>query len=157
MVSNLGKKVKTAIFGKDQRVQLKDYELSASGNKINIVNGGEGYFMPEIGPTTFLDWPIRKKYLFFGPDVYTRVFFSLRRGFRCVDFARKITIFDKETQSGAIVYGPDEEQLKAANANLLATKIGKDTNPDVPWYIWPILIFSLLSFFLLLSMSGVLN
>jgi hypothetical protein len=140
-------KVKTAIFGKDQRVKLKDYELSASGNKISIVTGGEGYFMPEIGPTTFLDWPIRKKYLLFGNYVYKRVFFALKKGSHCVDFARKITVYDKETQLGAIVYGPDEEALKESNLNLLATKIGKDSGQDTPLVTWLILagiVFSIL-------------
>jgi len=156
-VSNLGKKVKTAIFGKDQRVKLKDHELSASGNKISIVTGGEGYFMPEIGPTTFLDWPIRKKYLLFGPDIYKRIFFALRKGSHCVDFAKRIANYDEETQLGVMIYGPDEEALKKSNLNLLATKIGKDTNQGIPWYIWAILIFSFLSFFLLVQMSGVLR
>ena len=154
---DLGKTVKTAIFGKDQRVKLKDYELSASGNKISIVTGGEGYFMPEIGPTTFLDWPIRKKYLLFGPDVYKRVFFAVKKGSRCVDFAKKIANYDEETQLGIVVYGPDEEALKKSNLNLLATKIGKDTDQGTPWYIWAILIPSLVSFILLLNMSGVLR
>ena len=157
MVLNLGKKVKTAVFGKDQRVKLKDHELSASGNKISIVTGGEGYFMPEIGPTTFLDWPIRKKYLLFGPDVYTRIFFALRKGAKCVDFAKRIADYDEETQLGVMVYGPDEEALKKSNLNLLATKIGKDTNPDTPWYIWVILISSVLGLLILLNMSGVLR
>ncbi|GAH92079.1 unnamed protein product, partial [marine sediment metagenome] len=153
--SNLGKKVKTAIFGKDQRVKLKDYELSASGNKINITKGGEGYFMPEIGPTTFLDWPIRKRFLLFGSPVYKRIFFALKKGSRCVDFAKRIADYDAETKLGVVVYGPDEEQLKTSNLNLLATKIGQDTEQGVPWYIWIILIPSLLSFLMLLQMSGV--
>lgn len=147
MVLNLGKKVKTAIFGKDQRVTLKDYELSASRNKISIVTGGEGYFMPEIGPTTFLDWPMRKKYLIFGDYVYKRVFFAIKKGSRCVDFAKKIANYDAETQSGVIVYGPDEEALKKSNLNLLATKIGKDSGQDTPLVTWLILagvVFSIL-------------
>ena len=56
-----------------------------------------------------------------------------------------------------VVYGPDEEALKKSNLNLLATKIGKDTNQGTPWYIWAILIPSLISFMLLLQMSGVLR
>ena len=139
-------KVKTAIFGKDLRVELKNYELSASGNKINIVSSGEGYFMPEIGPTTFLDWPSFKRYFLFGPRTYKRVFFALKKGKKCVDFG---------TDNG-IVYGPDQEQLKKANTNLLATKIGQDANQGTPWYIWAILVFSFLSFFLLLRNSGVI-
>ena len=140
-------KVKTAIFGKDLRVELKNHELSASGNKINIVSGGEGYFMPEIGPTNFLDWPSYKRYLLFGPRTYKRIFFALKKGAKCVDFG---------TDNG-IVYGPDEEALKRANLNLLATKIGKDTNQGIPWYIWAILISTLLNLLLVLQMSGVLR
>ena len=152
----MANKVKVAIFGKDQRVQLKNYELSASGNKISIVTGGEGYFMPEIGPTTFLDWPIRKQFLLFGKTVYKRIFFSLKRGSKCIDFAKHIAYYDEEIKVGVLIYGPDQEQLKRSNLNLLATKIGKDANQGTPWYIWAILIFTFLSFFLLLNVSGVL-
>ena len=140
-------KVKTAIFGKDLRVELKNYELSKSGNKINIVSGGEGYFMPEIGPTNFLDWPSYKRYLLFGPRTYKRIFFSLNKAKKCVDFG---------TDNG-VIYGPDQEQLKKSNLNLLATKIGKDANEGTPWYMWAILAFSFLSFLLLLNVSGVLR
>ena len=135
-------KVKTAIFGNDLRVELKNYEISKSGNKINIVSGGEGYFMPEIGPTTFLDWPIRKRFLLAGPTIYKRVYFSIKKGTKCVDFLT------------GVVYGPDEEQLKKANLNLLATKIGKDANQGTPWYIWAILAVSI---FTLLSVMGVIG
>ena len=138
-------KVKTAIFGNDLRVELKDYEVSKSGNKISITPEGTGYFMPEIGPTTFLDWPIRKRFLLFGPTVYKRIFFTIKKGSKCVDFLT------------GVVYGPDEEALKQSNLNLLATKIGKDANQGIPWYIWAILIPSLISFMLLLQMSGVLR
>ena len=154
MVSNLGKKVKTAIFGNDQRVKLKDYELSASGNKINITKGGEGYFMPEIGPTTFLDWPIRKRFLFFGSPVYKRVFFALKKGARCVDFAKRIADYDAETKLGVVVYGPDEEQLKASNLNLLATKIGKDADQGTPLWAIIVIIIVMIS---LLAQLGVLR
>ena len=153
----MGKKVKIAIFDKDQRVELKEYELSNNGNRINIVPEGAGYFMPEIGPTTFLDWPLRKKYLLFGAPMYKRVYFSLKKGAKCLDFAKRIANYDEETKLGMLIYGPDVEQVKRANLNLLAEKIGVDNNPKTPWYIWAILIFSLLSFFLLLSMSGVLR
>ena len=137
--------VKTAVFGNDLRVELKNYEISKNGNRITIVPSGEGYFMPEIGPTTFLDWPIRKKYLLFGAPVYKRVYFTIKKGSRCVDFLT------------GVVYGPDEEALKKSNLNLLATRIGKDTDQGTPWYVWVILIPSLLSFLMLLQMSGVLR
>ncbi|MBK5102591.1 MAG: hypothetical protein JJE15_16690, partial [Desulfobacteraceae bacterium] len=116
-------KVKTAIFGNDLRVELKNYEISKNGNRLSIVPEGAGYFMPEIGPTTFLDWPIRKRFFLFGPTIYKRVYFSIKKGTKYVDFLT------------GVVYGPDEEQLKKSNLNLLATKIGKDANQGTPWYI----------------------
>ena len=135
-------KVKTAIFGNDLRVELKNYEISKNGNRLSIVPEGAGYFMPEIGPTTFLDWPIRKRFFLFGPRIYKRVYFSIKKGTKCVDFLT------------GVVYGPDEEQLKKANLNLLATKIGKDANQGTPWYIWAILAVSI---FTLLSVMGVIG
>jgi hypothetical protein len=141
----MGKKVKTAIFDSDLRVKLKDYELSNNGNRVSIVKEGAGYFMPEIGPNTFLDWPIRKKYFLFGAPVYKRIYFSLKKGAKCVDFLT------------GVVYGPDTEQVEGATTNMLAEKIGKDNQQKTPWYIWPILIIGLFSLLLLLNMSGVLR
>lgn len=123
-------KVNTAVFGKDLRVEMKNYPISANGNKINIVSAGDGYFMPEIGPTNFLDFPSWKRYYLFGPRTYKRVFFARKKASKCVDFG---------TDEG-IVYGPDSEQLKKANMALLATKIGQDANKETPWYIWFILL-----------------
>lgn len=140
-------KVKTAIFGKDLRVALKNYPLSKSGNKIDIVSSGEGYFMPEIGPTSFLYWPSIKRFFFFGPRTYKPVFFSLTQGAKCVDFG----------QDGGAVYGPDQEQLKKANANLLATKIGQDNLKGTPWYVWFLIIILTLNFILQLQISGVIH
>ena len=138
-------KVKTAIFGKDLRVELKNHSLSATGNKISIVPEGAGYFMPEIGPTTFLDWPIRKKYFLFGKHIYKRIYFTVKKGAKCVDFIKEE------------IYGPDVEQVKKANLSFLAQKIGSDKDQGTPWYIWPILTTSILSFLLLLNISGVLR
>ena len=135
-------KVKTAVFGNDLRVELKNYEISKNGNRLSIVPEGAGYFMPEIGPTTFLDWPIRKRFFLFGPTIYKRVYFSIKKGTKCVDFLT------------GVVYGPDEEQLKKSNLNLLATKIGKDANQGTPWYIWAILAVSI---FTLLYTMGVIG
>jgi len=153
----MGKKVKLAVFDKDQTVKLERHEISNNGNRISIVPEGAGYFMPEIGPTKFLYWPIRKRYFLFGERNYERVYFALKKGTSCLDFAKKIAYYDEETALGVVVYGPDVEQVKRANLNLLAEKIGVDNNPKTPWYVWPILIFSLLSFFLLLNISGVLR
>ena len=135
-------KVKTAIFGKDLRIKLEDHELNTSGNKITIVPEGAGYFMPEIGPTSFLDWPSHKKFLLFGPRTYKRIFFIERKGAKCIDFG-----------IGGIIYGPDIEQLKKANMALLAEKIGQDAHKGTPWYIWVILG---LNFLIFLNIIGVI-
>ena len=135
-------KVKTAVFGKDLRVEFKDYKLTTTGHKISIVPEGAGYFMPEIGPTTFLDLPLWKKYLLFGPRTYKRVYFIEKKGAKCVDFGE-----------GGKIYGPDIEQLKKANMALLAEKIGQDANKGTPWYIWAILGFEIL---ILLYLMGVI-
>ena len=134
-------KVITAVFGKDLRIQLKKRELSASGTKIKIVPAGEGYFMPEIGPTTFLDWPSRKRYIFFGPRTYKRVFFAQKLASKCVDFGKE----------DVVIHTPDPEQLKRANAALLAEKIGQDAQKGTPWYIWALILLQLLAIIILVQ------
>jgi hypothetical protein len=136
-------KVRTAFYGKDLRVEIKKYPLNDAGNKIKIVSGGEGHFMPDIGPNSFLDMPTRKKYLLFGPWVYTRTFFALKRAEKCIDF------FPEGT-----VYGPDPEQLKKANLGALANRIGSEANQGTPWYVWVTVLMQILIFFLLLSSGG---
>ena len=134
-------KVKAAIFNNDLRVKLEKYELSANGNKIKIVPEGAGYFMPEIGPTTFLDWPKRKRYILFGPTVYERIFFALNKGSQCVDFLTGVT------------YGPDVEQQKKANMSFLAREIGADRDSGTPWAVYLSLFFTFLILMLLLARS----
>ena len=146
MFEKTGKKVRTAVFGKDLRVELKDYPLSAAGNKINIVDAGAGYFMPEIGPNQFLDWPIRKKYLLFGPWVYKRTFIVLKRGTKCIDFSL----------DSPEAYGPDIEQIDQAIGTNLASQIGADVNKGTPWYIWISLIMLMLILVTVLRIAGVI-
>lgn len=136
-------KVRTAFYGKDLRVEIKKYPLNKSGNKIEIVNGGENHFMPDIGPNSFLDMPVRKRYLLFGPWVYTRTFFALKRAEKCIDFFPE-----------GIVYGPDPEQLKRANMAMLAKDIGKDGQKGTPWYAWFILLLQIVLLGLIFQMVG---
>lgn len=138
-------KVETAIFGKDLKVQVKKYPLSANGDKIAIVTTGEGYFMPEIGPTQFLDLPSFKRFLIFGKRGYKRVYFARKKAAKCVDFGTDV----------GIVYGPDEEQKKRANLGLLAEKIGQDANRGTPWYIWAIMLMQFLILIVLFKFLGV--
>ena len=138
----MGNKVRTAFYGKDLRVEIKKYPLNSSGNKIEIVNGGTNHFMPDIAPNSFLDMPVRKRFLFFGSWVYVRTFFALKKAEHCIDFFPE-----------GIVYGADPEQLKRANMAALAKDIGKDANKGTPWYGWASVIFTILTFFLILSQS----
>ena len=69
-----------------------------------------------------------------------------KKGSKCVDFGQ-----------GGKVYGPDPDQVKKANMALLAGKIGQDTNKGIPWYIWVTLGLNLVTFFLLLQLSGVIR
>lgn len=141
------KTVKIAVFDGDLKAELKNYPLSKSGNKINIVAEGAGYFMPEIGPTNFLDWPSTKRFVLFGSRTYKRIYFARKKAKKCVDFGRE----------EGFVYGPDEEQMKRANMNLLAEKIGSESQKGVPWYAWITVGLSVLNFIILLQMSGVIR
>ena len=115
-------------------------------NKISIVKEGAGYFMPDIGPSTFLYWPGFKRFLLFGERQYSRMYFAVKKGSSCVEFGVNTK-----------VYGPDQEALKKANANLLATQIGKDNKQGTPWYTVLILILLLLNLFLQMRSSGVIR
>ena len=142
-----GAKVKTAVFGKDLFVELKEYPLSKAGNKIDIVNTGAGYFMPEIGPRHFLYWPMRRKYIFFGKWVYDPIYFALRRGRSCINFGL----------DSPEAYGPDVEQIDSAISNNLAGQIGADINKGTPWHVWVLIVTNILMLLLIMNMSGVLR
>ena len=142
-----GSKVKTAVFGQDLFVEIKDYPLSKAGNKIDIVNTGAGYFMPEIGPSHFLYWPTRRKYIFFGKLIYDPIYFALKRGKSCINFGLE----------NPEAYGPDVEQIDSALSNNLAGQIGTDINKGTPWYVWFLLIMNIIIFILVMQMSGVLR
>lgn len=139
-------KVNVAIFGNDLRAEFRKHELSKNGNKINIISSGEGYFMPEIGPTNFLDLPLgQKRFLIFGRRSYVRTYFAKKKAAKCVDFGNE----------EGIIYGPDEEQKKKANLNLLAEKIGQDARKDMPWYIPTILAINTVLLVIIANVLGV--
>lgn len=136
-------KVRTAFYGKDLRVEIKNYPLNTAGDRIEVVSGGEHHFMPNISPNSFLEMPIRKKYLFFGKTIYARTFFAVRRAKACIDFFPE-----------GMVYGPDPEELKKANAVSLAKKIGTKKQEGIPWYV-PLIILSQFAIIgLLLQIGG---
>ena len=51
---------------------------------------------------------------------------------------------------------PDIKQVMDAAESEIVKNFGKENN-DTPWYVWPILIFTILSFLLILTTSGALR
>ena len=137
-------KVKVAVFGNDNCVEWKDYELNESGNRITIVKEGAGYFMPEIDNDSPLYFPSWKKWIFFGERTYKKVYFVNNKAKKCYDFKR------------GVLSMPDLEQIDTSIASTQLNKIGSPVQ-DIPWQLWVAGIFSILNFFLALSMSGVLR
>jgi len=139
-------KVNTAIFGADLKVApIKKYEIDESGSKIRInPKGGKGHFMPSFTNSSYLDMPKMKRYLFFGDRKYKRIYFVRKLASACVDF------------NTPFVPMPDQKQVMDAANSALIKNFGSDET-GTPWYVWPILIFSLLSFFLLLRITGVIG
>ena len=119
-------KVKLAIFDQDLVVRRHGkFPLSSGGSKVQVVSGGASHFMPQIGNTTYLDFPRRslippfKKY-------YERLYFVRNTANRCVDFATEE------------VSSPDpQEVMKAAGAKI-ASNWGKEKT-ETPLLLYLIL------------------
>jgi len=142
-----GSQVKLASFGKNLFVEIKKYPLSKAGNKINVVDTGAGYFMPEIGPNHFLYWPVRKKYVLFGEWLYEPIYFALKRGKSCINFGLE----------NPEAYGPDIEQIDGALTNNLASQVGANVNKSTPWALYIIILLQGISMILLAQMAGVIR
>jgi len=138
-------KVNLAIVDTDLKVRtLKRYPLSGNGRQIDVVHGGENNFMPIITNTSYIEFPSYKRYYLFGERTHKRIYFAMNKAKKCIDFA-----------SGEVSL-PSPEQMKTALASTMLGQIGKDKQ-DFTWWNWAVLIFSLLSFILLVNMSGVLR
>jgi len=138
-------KVNLAIVDTDLKVRtLKRYPLSGNGRQIDVVHGGENNFMPVITNTSYIEFPSYKRYYLFGERTHKRIYFAMNKAKKCIDFA-----------SGEVSL-PSPEQMKTAIASTMLGQIGKD-KPDVTWRDWAILIFSFLTFMLVVNMSGLLR
>ena len=140
----MGKKVKVAVFGNDNIVAWKNYELNDSGDRISIVKEGAGYFMPEIDNDSPLYLPSLKKFILFGERTYKKVYFVNNKAKKCYDFKR------------GVLSMPDLEQIDTSIASTQLNKIGSPVQ-DTPWQLWAILGSVLLNLLLVLNMSGVLS
>ena len=140
----MGKKVKVAVFGNDNCVEWKDYEINESGNRLTIVKEGAGYFMPEIDNDCPLYFPSWKKFILFGERTYKKVYFVNNKAKKCYDFKR------------GVLSMPDLVQIDTSIASTQLNKIGSPVQ-DLPWQLWAILASVLLNLLLVLNMSGVIR
>ena len=137
-------KIKLFVIDKDLRIRESGNFEVGDADKIKYKTGGTENWNPLIGETTYVEKKGWKKWLLFGERNWIREYYILRKGEKCIDFKT------------ADVPTPDPEKLKLANAGLLARDIGKDSSPNIPWQMWATFIFSLLTFFLMLNVAGVI-
>lgn len=133
----MARKVKLAIFDIDLRASVKKYPVSDSGDRIKVVKGGEGHFMPKFDNTSFIEFP--KKFLFLNIG-YEKVYFARKASKKCVDF---------NTES---VAGPDPELVKEAAGATMLKDLGKEKQ-DTSMIQWITLAAVIL---ILLKVLGVL-
>jgi hypothetical protein len=138
-------KINLFIIDKDLRIREHGKYEVGDADKIRYKSGGTENWNPMIGETTYLEKKGWKKWILFGERNWIREYYILRKGEKCIDFKT------------ADVPTPNPAKLKLANAGLLAKDIGKDSNPTTPWQLWAAVIFSFLSFVMMLNMSGVLR
>jgi len=134
------RKVITAIFDNDLRVELGKHEVSEDGTQIRIKSGGESHFMPSFDNDSFLEFPYRD-ITSFWKNSYRRVYIVKKKASACVDF----------TTEPPEIPLPNPEELKKANMALLAKRIGQDRTNDVPWFAWVQL--ALIGFLVLLQLG----
>ena len=144
MVLNLADKVEVAIYDNDNKIRtLKKFEISENGNQIRIVSGGEGHFMPKFDTNSPLYFPSWKRYLLLGKRTWKPLYIVKNKASECVNFKTGET------------HGPNPEEKKKANLNLLATKIGKDNEYKIPWPLYLIIALQFVIIGILANMSGV--
>ena len=137
-------KIKLFIIDKDLRVRESGNFEVGDADKIKYKSGGTENWNPVIGETTYVEKKGWKKWILFGQRNWVREYYTIRKGEKCIDFKTE----DIPT--------PNPEALKKANLSLMAKDIGKDSNPNIPWQMWATFIFSLLTFFLMLNLAGVI-
>jgi hypothetical protein len=140
-----GHKLNLATIDLDLKIrEIKRYPLSANGRHIEVCNGGEGHFMPLISNTSYIEFPSWKRYYLFGERTHKRVYFAMNKAKKCIDFA-----------SGEVDL-PSLELMKQAMATTMLGQIGKEKQ-DMTWRDWAVLILTLLTFLMVINMSGVLR
>ena len=108
-------KVLLAIYDADLKCRtVKKYEVSDSGTQIKVKSGGDGHFMPTFDNESFLELPTRKRFIFFGGQLWKRFYFVKKKGEKCVNF---------QTPKA---FGPNPEDAKKAIGSTLLEQVGKN-------------------------------
>ena len=121
------RKLKTAIFDIDGKATLGSYPVSDSGDRIKVVKGGEGHFMPKFNNTSFIELPRKLGPIPLGSE---RIYFVRKGAKQCVNFATET------------VHGPDPELVKIAAGSTMLKDIGKDTKPFPMWILYFLLLIT---------------
>ena len=118
-------KVKLAVIDEDLKIRsLKKHDVSATGNKITVVSGGEGHFMPSFDNDSFLEF----KQPWYKGGGWERIYFAKKRAKACIDFKAEK------------VYGPDPEEMKRAVGSTLLSEIGKERTVFPVWILYVLLL-----------------
>ena len=122
----MSKKVKVAVFDKDQKIRkLQDCEISKDGSKIRVSKGGKGHFYPSFDRSSFLEWPYRAITSFWKTS-YERIYVVRNHASKCVNF---------ETME---VPDVDLEEIEKAAENSILKGIGSEEK-DTPFVQYAIL------------------
>ena len=133
-------KLNVAIFDNNQRCKVGKYEVTSTGSKIDIKQGGKEHFKPYFDSESYLEFPYRALSSPWKIS-YKRMYFVRKLAKKCVNFGL----------DPIEVPLPDPQQvIDAANSELIKN-FGKETK-DTPWVLWAILGINL---FILLSYMGV--
>ena len=123
--------VNLAVIDTDLTIRtLKKYPLSSNGRQIHVASGGTEHFMPTITNTSYLEFPDKKKYYLFGARMYKKIYFSMNKAKKCVDF-----------KSGEVGM-PSPEEMKRAIGSTMLNQIGKvkQDTPLIQYFIVLILL-----------------
>lgn len=144
------KKVKVAVFGKDQRVTIKKVPLSDDGTKLKITSGGKNHFMPDFDNNSYLEWPKLG-----GTE---KIYFVRNLARKCVSFESKVQIveeIDRETGKPILkeamnpeisVYGFDPEIVLEIARNEIGRNLGKDEKVQTPIILIVLFLLNLIMF-----------
>lgn len=131
----MSKKVKVAVFDKDQKVRkLQMCEISKDGSKIRVSKGGKNHFYPSFDRSSFLEMP---KPWYKGGG-FERIYYVRNHASACLNF---------ETQE---VPDIDLEEIEKAAENKILSGIGTEEK-ETPVLLYAIMAICCLILVLLLN------